>query len=410
MQVLERYVGRDQVWPVLAGGLGIILLSSLIALQILRPLPTIPPTVLQPSSSVLGPTPSALPWPHSGSAAVALEGLGTIGSFGPQTAQPLASTAKIMTALLVLEDHDLGLDQPGPLIPVTTDDVATFHREQADGQSVLPVAAGEQLTEYQALQALLVPSGNNIAELLANWDAGSTTTFLDPMNLRAGQLGLRQTHFADVTGVLPETAGSPHDLIGLAEVAMRKPVFAQIVAEPDANLPVAGHVFNVNADLGQDGIVGVKTGATSAAGACLVFAADVTVDQRPATIFGVVMGLPTLDDAITEARSLSASVSPALHYRNVLSTLQSLAEYQAPWGDNAFVFSQSDINFVVYDGMSLHLRVNVRPLRAPVPSGTNVGTLTVQVGDNIVRMPLYTTYSIDEPGLFWRITRTRLLS
>src|SRR5438270_10991886 len=118
MRVLERSIGRDYVWPVLAAGLGIVLLSSFVAFQILRPLPTIPPTVLQPSRSVLGPTPSALPWPHT------------------------------------------GLDQPGPLIPVTTDDVATFHREQADGQSVLPVAAGEQLTEYQALRALLVPSGN----------------------------------------------------------------------------------------------------------------------------------------------------------------------------------------------------------------------------------------------------------
>ena len=410
MQVLERYVGRDQVWPVLAAGLGIVLLSSLIAFQILRPLPTIPPTVLQPSSSLLGPTPSALPWPHTGSAAVALDGLGTIGSFGPQTAEPLASTAKIMTALLVLEDHDLGLDQPGPLIPVTAEDVAIFHREQADGQSVFPVAAGEQLTEYQALQALLVPSGNNIAELLAAWDAGSTAAFRDRMNRRASQLGLRQIHFADVTGVSPETAGSPHDLIGLAQVAMRKPVFAQIVAQTDATLPIAGHVFNVNADLGQDGIVGVKTGATFAAGACLVFAADVTVDQQPARIFGAVMGLPTLEAAFTEARSLIEAVSPALHYRNVLSTLQSLAEYQAPWGDNAFVFSQRDINLLVYDGMSLHLRINVRPLKAPTPSGTDVGTLTVQVGDNTVGMPLYTTYSIDEPGLLWRITRTRLLS
>ena len=160
----------------------------------------------------------------------------------------------------------------------------------------------------------------------------------------------------------------------------------------------------------QDGIVGVKTGATFAAGACLVFAADVSADQQPARIFGVVMGVPTLDDAFTEARSLIEAVSPALHYRNVLSTLQSLAEYQAPWGDNAFVFPQRDINLVVYDGMSLHLRVNVRPLRAPVLSGTDVGTLTVQVGDNTLRTPLYTTYSIDEPGLFWRITRTRLFS
>lgn len=409
-QLLERYAVREQLWIILAIGLGIGLLSSLLAFQVLRPLPAIAPTLLQPSTSRLGPMSPLLPWPRVGSAAVAVEGLGTIGTFGPQISLPMASTAKMMVGVLVLEGHPLGLGEQGPMLPITAADVATYQNEKADGQSVFPVTAGEQLTEYQALQALLIPSGNNIADLLADWDSGAVSSFLDKMNARAAQLGLRQTHFIDVSGVAAETSSSPQDLIVLARLAMRNPVFAQIVAQPDANLPVAGRVFNVNAAVGQDGIIGVKTGSTSASGACFVFAADATADQQPARLFGAIMGQPTLDDAFSTARNLIDAITPALHYRTVLSTLQAIAEYQAPWGDDATVFAPQEIDWVVFDGMTLNLQARLRPLKAPTPSGTDVGMLTVLVGDHAVHLPLQTTYPIDQPSLFWRLTRTQLLA
>jgi D-alanyl-D-alanine carboxypeptidase (penicillin-binding protein 5/6) len=379
---------RQHLWPVLAGSVALAVVLLLIAYQLFRPLPAITAAILQPANSQIGPSPSPLPWPNTGSVAVAVDGLGMIGAFGPQSAQPMASTAKIMTASLILQDHPLGLGEQGPLIPVTPADVA--------------------LSEYQALEALLIPSGNNVAELLAGWDAGSIPAFVDKMNLRAKQLGLRQTHYEDVSGVSNQTVGSPAELIVLAQAAMHDPVFARIVGLPEATLPVAGRVFNVNGDLGQDRIIGVKTGSTDAAGACLVFAADTTADNQPARIYGAVMGLPTLDDAFSTARKLIEAINPGLHYRNLLSTLQTVAEYQAPWGDNAFVFPGQDVNSVVYDGMTLHLRAHLRALDAPAPSGTSVGSMTVQIGQESVRLPLETTYQINQPDIFWRLARTRL--
>jgi D-alanyl-D-alanine carboxypeptidase (penicillin-binding protein 5/6) len=401
--------GREYVWPILAIGIAIALLWLFVVFQVLRPLPSVPPTILQPESSSLGAASPRLPFPGTGSATLAIEGVGAIGSSGPQSAQPLASTAKIMAGLVVLTDHPLELGQDGPTLTVSQADVDSYQREKADGQSVLPVAAGEQLTEYQALEALLIPSGNNVGELLASWDAGSVSGFVDKMNATKSAMGLRNTTYADVNGLSAQTSGSPHDLIMVAETAMRNPVFARIVGEPEANLPVAGRVFNVNADLGQDGIIGVKTGSSAAAGACLVFAANVTADQEPARIYGAIMGLPTLDDAFSVARNLIEAVAPALHSRTVLSTLQTIAEYEAPWGDNALVFSQQDLNLVVFDGMTLHLRARLRPINPPAPSGTLVGYLTVQVGEYSTQLPMRTTYSIDKPDLFWRITRTRII-
>lgn len=382
--------------------------GGLLGFQLLRPLPTLAATTFLPATTRLGAVPPALPWPASGSAALSVAGLGTIATHGPQTALPLASTAKIMTGLVILDDHPLKLTEQGPLVPVTAADVATYQSEKNEGQSVFPLAAGEQLSEYQALQALLVPSGNNIAELLAAWDAGSSGAFVDKMNARATGLHLGQTHYVDSTGLSPLSVGSPADLIALAESALANPVFAEIVAQPEATLPVAGRVFNVNAVVGQNGIVGVKTGSSGAAGACLVFAANVMADNQPAQIFGAIMGLPTLDDVFTSTTNLLQAVTPSLHYASVLSTNQVIAEYQAPWGDSATVFAEQDVNWVVYDGMVLKQRTNLVTAKAPLPSGSSVGTLTLEVGEHHTQLPLRTTEPIFEPDIFWRLIRLRL--
>jgi serine-type D-Ala-D-Ala carboxypeptidase (penicillin-binding protein 5/6) len=382
--------------------------GGLLGFQLLRPLPVIAATTFLPATTRLGAIPPVLPWPTSGSAALSVAGLGTIGTHGPQTALPLASTAKIMTGLVILEDHPLRLTEQGPMVPVTAADVATYLSEKNQGQSVFPLAAGEKLSEYQALQALLVPSGNNIAELLAAWDAGSSGAFVDKMNAKAAALHLDQTRYVDSSGLSPLSVGSPQDLIALAQSALNNPVFAEIVAQPEATLPVAGRVFNVNAVVGQDGIVGVKTGSSGAAGACLVFAANVMADNQPAQLFGAVMGLPTLDDVFTSTTNLLHAVAPALHYASVLSTNQVIAEYQAPWGDSATVFAEQDVNWVVYDGMVLKQRTDLVKVKAPLPSGSSVGTLTLEIGEHHTQLPLRTTEPIFEPDIFWRLIRLRL--
>jgi len=392
----------------LALALALALLIGIIAFQLLRPLPAIAATTFLPATSRIGAIPPALPWPTTGSGAVAVAGLGTIGTHGPQTSLPLASTAKVMTALVVLADHPLRPTEQGPMIPVSAADAATYVAEKDQGQSVFPVAAGEKLSEYQALQALLVPSGNNIAELLAAWDAGSVAAFVDEMNARAAALQLVHTSYVDATGLSPQSVGSPEDLIALAQVALRDPVFAEIVAQPEATLPIAGRVFNVDAVVGEDGIVGVKTGSSGAAGACFVFAADVRADGQSARLFGAIMGLPTLDDVFSSTKSLVQAVGSALHFRSILSTNQLIAEYAAPWGETATVFSDQDVNWVAYDGMVVRQRTDVKMVKAPLPSGSRVGTLTLQLGGQRVQLPLKTTEPIFEPDTFWRLTRVRI--
>ena len=172
-------------------------------------------------------------WPGSGQAAVRI-GRSPIQAGPNQHAAAIASVAKVMTAYLVLRDHPLRPGEDGPTITLTDSDVDDTDRRREQEESVVSVAAGEQLTELQALQALLLPSGNNIAAVLARWDAGSTDRFVARMNATARSLGMTRTRYTDPSGYDDATVSTAADQVRIVERAMGMPVFASIVATPSA--------------------------------------------------------------------------------------------------------------------------------------------------------------------------------
>jgi D-alanyl-D-alanine carboxypeptidase (penicillin-binding protein 5/6) len=234
-------------------------------------------------------------WPAHGQAAFIQGGRSQVQAGPNQHAAAIASVAKVMTAYLVLRDHPLRPGRDGPRLTLTDADVADTDRRSRQQESVVPIAAGEQLTELQALQALLLPSANNIAAVLARWDAGSVDRFVARMNETARSLGMTHTRYTDPSGYDDATVSTAADQVRLVDRAMRLPVFASIVATPSATLPAAGTVHNTNTLLGHNGFVGVKTGSTAAAGGCFAFRAVRWIDGKRTTITGVVLGQPGHD-------------------------------------------------------------------------------------------------------------------
>jgi serine-type D-Ala-D-Ala carboxypeptidase (penicillin-binding protein 5/6) len=245
----------------------------------------------QAHRGALGEALPSMVWPAHGQAAVQV-GQSQVQAGPNQHAAAIASVAKVMTAYLVLRDHPLALGQDGPTITLTDTDVADTDRRRRQQESLVSIAAGEQLTERQALQALLLPSANNIAAVLARWDAGSVDRFVARMNAAARFLGMTHTRYTDPSGYRDATVSTAADQVRIVDRAMCLPVFASIVATPSATLPVAGTVHNTNILLGHNGFVGVKTGSTDAAGACFAFRAIRWIDGKRTTITGVVLGQP----------------------------------------------------------------------------------------------------------------------
>ncbi|MGE0025562.1 MAG: D-alanyl-D-alanine carboxypeptidase family protein [Thermoleophilia bacterium] len=178
---------------------------------------------------------------------------------------PMASTTKIMTALIVLERADL-------------DDTFTVPAEAvAVGGSTAQLEEGEQLSVRDLLTGLLVASGNDAAVTLADGVAGSQAAFVQMMNARAKELGLRHTHFANPHGLdAPGHYSSVRDLVSLAEVAMKNPVFREDVSSRRATIPGPNGVGerqleseNELLDIDPEAD-GVKTGMTDGAGFALV--------------------------------------------------------------------------------------------------------------------------------------------
>ena len=375
------------------------------AFQYFRPLPVTAATSVVSPVERLGAAP-VLPWPAQGKAALYVDGLGEAGSSGGQSPLPMASTAKMMTALLVLEDHPLALSEPGPTITVTRADVNAFYAERNQGESVLPVVAGEQLSEFQLLQGMLLPSASNFAEMLATWDGGNLPAFVARMNARAAALGMSATHYADVSGFSPLSASIPSDLIALAQAAMRQPVFAQIVAQSQATLPVAGVIHNLDTLLGQGGVVGIKTGHTDQAGGCFVMAADLTIDGIAVRVYGAVLGQPNeLAGAFKAASALLQGLVTGLHAHTVVHRNDVIARYRTAWDEAGAIVASQSVTWVLLDGTTVSRQVKLDDLPATLPAGTRVGTLILTAGSRQAEVPLVMAGSIDGPGTGWRLTR-----
>src|SRR4051812_42051323 len=190
-----------------------------------------------PTLTLPGPK-KAIPWPSHGRARLEVAALGVLGHSGSSARSvPIASVTKVMTAYVILRDHPLAAGQDGPTIVVTTAEAASYARRKAAGESLVKVAAGEKINERQALQGLLLASGNNMADILGRWDAGGTHAFVARMNRTARLLGLTSTHYADASGLDARSRSSATDLLTLAPAAMADPTFAEIVAQTSATIP-----------------------------------------------------------------------------------------------------------------------------------------------------------------------------
>jgi D-alanyl-D-alanine carboxypeptidase (penicillin-binding protein 5/6) len=194
-------------------------------------------------------------------------------------------------------------------------------------------------------------------------------------------------------------------------LALNFPAFAQIVAMPQVMLPVAGLQYNLDALLGRDGIVGIKTGSTSQAGGCFVFAAHQLVGGRTVTVAGAVLhqlaasSQPSIiAAAFTASTSLLTSVRRVLVRLTVVRRGATLAWVEAPWGERVALRAATSASLVGWPG--LPLRAGIAPSRypaAPLEAGQSLGTVVVAGGEERAAVRLATSGALPGPSLSWRL-------
>ncbi|HTZ08737.1 MAG TPA: hypothetical protein VMB72_06685 [Acidimicrobiales bacterium] len=385
----------------------IALLLALAGLQWFRPLPAPGFSRSLPATLVIPGTPPTLPWPGSGAATVAVTGHDTASSPGASAPLATGGLARLMTAYVVLRDHPLAPGGGGPPIAVTAPALAAQAADAAEGQPVVPLAGGESLDELQALEALLVGSGDDVATLLATWDGGTVPAFVARMNAEAHALGMTRTSFADPGGVAASSVSTSADMVRLGRAAMAVPALRAVVALPQVTLPVAGLVYNLDGDVGHDGFVGIETGAGPAAGGCFVFQAVQAVGGQVVTVTGALLGVqgpsPT-DEVLADAETLVDAALADLRTATVAPVGTHVGDVHTPWGTTTPVTLGAPDAVVGWPGERFALRVHLQRLAPGLARGAVVGTLTVP-GADPPTAALRAGATVPGPSALWRLTR-----
>jgi D-alanyl-D-alanine carboxypeptidase (penicillin-binding protein 5/6) len=307
---------------------------------------------------------------------------------------PIASITKLMTVIVALQHL-----QPDEIVTVTKGAAQV-------GESRIPLRAGQRISVHDLLEGALIQSANNAADALAAAAAqGDIQTFVGWMNTRARQLGLRDTHFVRPDGLdAPGHVSSARDVALLARVAMHSPVVREIVAQRSA--PIENGTFTVhtwNDLLGVfPGVIGVKTGHTSAAGWC-----EVAAVRRPGyTIYAVVLGVPTRGQRNDDLRRLLAW--GARQYRPVwLVRARTYAWAAAPYGRRpvALLATKPVLQVVRVHAPLVERVVAPAEVSLPVIQGEVLGRVEIWRGRRLLATrPLVAGRSVAKPGVGGRLS------
>ncbi|GHU65664.1 serine-type D-Ala-D-Ala carboxypeptidase [Clostridia bacterium] len=316
----------------------------------------------------------------------------TLFSWNANEKLPMASTTKVMTALLALERGDLN--------SIVT---ASRNAYGIPGTSIY-LQIGEQLTLHDMLQGLMLASGNDAAVAIAEYIGGSVEGFLTLMNERANQLGAYDTHFNSPNGLpTSDHYTTASDLARIARTAMRIPTFREIVSTQRATIPWLDHDYdrvltNKNKLLsGYQGATGIKTGFTNAAGRCLVFGAK----RGDMEIIGVVLNC---SDWFDEAERLMDICFEQYTMTRMLSDGDAVKPLtvRGGIGNNVSLRIKGDLTAPLSKNESVNVRVDLPDaLQAPVKAGDTVGYVRMFANDSLVaQQPIIATATVEARSYF----------
>jgi serine-type D-Ala-D-Ala carboxypeptidase (penicillin-binding protein 5/6) len=391
---------RRSGWKVSLGL--VLLLGAYVAWALWRPLPaTVPEYTRQLQVQTDAGT---LAWPANGQAAISLLNNPTTTTHGEQKPTPMASTAKVITSLLLLEKMPLRLGETGPTISITEADVAIYSRYVSQGGSVVPVQAGEKLNQYQAMQAIMLPSANNMADTMAIHAYGSLPAYSKAANAFLRSKGIMNTTVgSDASGLSPDSVSTAADLVKLGKLAMSHPVLSSIVGQATATgIPMTTEIRNVNFLLGTDGIVGIKTGTSDQAGGAFVGAAKRTINGKNVTIISAVVGAPDRFSAINPSRPLLNSGGNNFKRQTLLRKNQVVGIYKTPWGSRAEAVSTTDGTATLWQSEYGKVSLNLLPLQ-PDDDTAGKATLAATSVSDAKTIPIKLQRPLAPPSLQWRL-------
>ena len=301
----------------------------------------------------------------------------------------MASTTKIMTALIVIENCDL------------SETVEISKKSASTGGSRLGLKTGDKITVYDLLYGLMMRSGNDCAVALAEHTAGSISSFADLMNQKAIALGLSNTHFVTPHGLdEDEHYTTAYELAFLSNYAMNNEIFAKIVGTKNYTITINGYpksLTNTNELLGSlNGVYGIKTGFTNGANRCLVTCCK----RGEMDLICVVLGADTKKYRTTDSIKLLEYSFSNFKYVNIEKMVSKYFETWKENDENSFTINKGFSNYLslkyedlkystipvrndLVDKFQFYITCNYI-LDSPISKGTSIGTITLSLEDKTI--------------------------
>ncbi|MFB6809137.1 D-alanyl-D-alanine carboxypeptidase family protein, partial [Streptomyces sp. NPDC056387] len=404
---LRTFIRRFKIYAPL-----VVLLAVILAVvQLVRPLPEPKLTMTAKSSYTFDGGNPVLPWPKEGQGYMAAAGLGTVGSFGDQKSVAIGSVAKTMTAYVILKDHPLKKGEKGPMIDVDKTAVDDGAKSSEGESTVGTLKAGDKISEYDALAAIMIPSANNVARLLARWDSGGDQdAFVKKMNDAARELGMANTTYTDPSGLDATTVSTAEDQVKLGLKVVEMPELVAITRLPEWTDPYGKKWRNYNTLIPGNGALGIKTGSTTKAGGNLLFAAEKKVGKTNQLIVGAVLGqygVPILDTAIAASKQVMLATQKMLVNAPVVKKGDVVGYVDDGLGGHTPVIATADVEAVGWPSLTVDIKLADGDAKLPqtAKAGTEIGMLTVGEGASQVKVPVALQSDLVAPGIGSKLTR-----
>ena len=319
----------------------------------------------------------------------------------PHSRRPIASTTKLMTALISFQQ-----------LPLKRRLTASPYRA-GPAESRINLRAGERLAVRDLLLALLLPSANDAAATLARGVSGSVGAFVARMNERAERLDLRDTHYANPIGLDdPDNYSSAQDLSTIARTLLRNKTFAEIVNLPSARLRTGARpriVVNRNRLVANvPWINGVKTGHTQSAGYVLVGSGT----RKGVQLVSAVLGAPSEAQRDADTLALLRYGFSRYHVARPVRRGAEVAKAKVKFygGREVALVAHRNVRVPLRRGERVRTRVTApEELEGPLPEGTRAGSVSViEEGRRVRRLPLFTESAVPEAGFLRKLSHSLL--
>lgn len=317
--------------------------------------------------------------------------------------QPTASLAKMITVQVVLDKYPLDAGQGGPIITMSNEDEARYWREVYNGGSNARVVAGEQISEYQLIQGIVLASANNMADSLAIWAFGSMEGYFEAAKQWLDKNGLNSTTVAgDASGFNSATTSTPTDLCKIMLLAAKQPVLAEIMSQSEATLPTGDIIYSTNRLLGQDGIFGGKTGYTDEAGRGVMVVARHKINNIDIITSVVSLSNESYDRAFETASQLNKAVANDVGVYTIDSE-NSIGHITTKWSgaDTANVSASRNVNTTYWVDQPPRVRAELYTLHGDRLSNNSVVGRFI-IDEQIIN--LVTPNGLKPAGVWWRLT------